>query len=84
MFFLLFSTRPTVTPVLTTHYACPFCGRDAPQRVYRRQTQFTVFFIPLFRFGSRHFVECSNCSGTTELSPQQVEHAIARTAQPGV
>lgn len=33
--------------------------------------RFTLFFIPLFRFGKRYFVTCPNCGTVYELSKEE-------------
>jgi hypothetical protein len=57
-------------------FVCTFCGLSVPQQVYRRVNRFTLFFLPLFTVSRRHFVECSNCGGTTALTEDQAHHAV--------
>jgi hypothetical protein len=33
--------------------------------------QFTLFFIPIFRFGRRYFVSCPNCGAVYEMSKDE-------------
>jgi hypothetical protein len=85
MVILLFGTRASLEAMLTVTFVCHFCGVAAPQQVYRRSTRFTLFFLPLFTLSRKHFVECSNCGGTTELTAEQANHALdwaaARTGE---
>jgi hypothetical protein len=72
---LLFGTRAYLEQIVTVTFVCAFCGLAVPQQVYRRVNRFTLFFLPLFPLSRRHFVECSNCGGTTALSEDQAHHA---------
>ena len=80
MFFLLFGTRPTLTLLVVVRFVCPICGVDAPQHVYQQANKFTLFFVPLFTFSKHHYNQCTNCGGTTDLTAQQVDHALAWSA----
>ncbi len=76
---LLFGTRAYIDPIVTVTFVCAFCGLSVPQQVYRRVNRFTLFFLPLFTLSRRHFVECSNCGGTTQITEQQA-HLMQRQA----
>lgn len=41
--------------------------------------QFTLFFIPLFRFGKRFFVTCPNCGSVYEMTKSEGQR-VARDA----
>jgi hypothetical protein len=73
---LLFGTRAYLEAIVTVTFVCHFCGLAVPQQVYRRVNRFTLFFIPLFTLSRKHFVECSNCGGATELTEEQANHAL--------
>jgi hypothetical protein len=73
---LLFGTKSYETLLTVVSFACHYCGMTAPQRVFKRATRFTLFFIPLFTVSSKHFVECSSCAGTTSLTADQARHSL--------
>jgi hypothetical protein len=73
---LLFGTKSYETLLTVVSFACRYCGMSVPQRVFKRATKFSLFFIPLFTVSTSHFVECSNCAGTTALSAEQARHSI--------
>jgi len=77
---LLFGTRASETLLTVVAFVCGFCGRDVPQRVVKLVNRFTLFFVPLFPVSTRHFVQCSNCGGTTALSREQADNAMAWAA----
>ncbi len=75
---LIFGTRAYFEELATLRFACSYCRVEAPQRVYRRVNRFSLFFIPLFTISRKHFLECSNCGGTTELTEEQANQAVAQ------
>ena len=75
--FLLFGTRASATILTVVTFVCGYCGVNAPQRVSKMATKFTLFFIPLFSVSSRYQVECTNCGGVTDLTRQQAENSMA-------
>ncbi|BDI22613.1 zinc-ribbon domain-containing protein [Herbiconiux sp. L3-i23] len=80
MFFLLMGTRPELTEINRVSVTCPYCDKHVAQHVMRQRSRFTVFFVPLFSFGSRFFVQCSNCGGTTALTEQQAQNSLTWAA----
>jgi hypothetical protein len=73
---LLFGTNAYERLLTVVSFPCRYCGMNAPQRVFKRATKFTVFFIPLFTVSKKHFVECSNCAGVTALTEDQARHSL--------
>jgi hypothetical protein len=74
--FLLFGTRPVLTLLVAVTFRCDYCGRTVAQHVYRRANRFTLFFVPLFTFSTRYFVECTNCGGATGLTEAQARRSM--------
>lgn len=74
--FLLFGTKAVQTLMNVVVFACHYCGTAADQRVFKRSTRLTLFFMPLFPLASSFFNECSRCGGTTELSAAQANHSL--------
>ncbi|PSL38498.1 zinc ribbon family protein [Labedella gwakjiensis] len=74
---ILFGTRRQATVVALVSFVCRFCSKDVPQRVLRVVNRFTLFFVPLFPVSTRFANECSNCGGTTDISREQADSAIA-------
>lgn len=77
--FLLFGTTVRRTLLVVVVFACGFCDKTVPQNVERLATKFTLFFVPLFTVSSRYTNQCSNCGGTTALTREQADHAVARS-----
>ena len=73
---LIFGTRAYETLIVLISFVCPHCGVNAPQRVTRLDNRFTLFFVPLFRVSSKHYVECSHCGTTTALTAEQAAHSV--------
>lgn len=70
---LIFGWRPYITNLALVTFVCGFCGQNVPQQVSKQVNKFTLFFLPLFATSTKHFVVCSNCGGTTELTAQQAD-----------
>ncbi|MEO5535056.1 MAG: zinc-ribbon domain-containing protein [Pseudolysinimonas sp.] len=71
---IIFGTRTSSIALAVISFLCGFCKVQAAQRIFKRVTKFTLFFIPLFPVSTRYFVTCVNCGGTTEINKQQVDH----------
>ena len=67
MFFLFgFGTKQQhVGPGQTR--TCPNCGNTTQWERMRQVKQFTVFFVPVARWGRRHFETCGICGAAVEV-----------------
>jgi len=74
--FLLFGTRPILTLLAVVTFRCDYCGQTVAQQVFRQANRFTLFFLPLFTFSTSHFVECTNCGGSTRLTEAQARRSM--------
>lgn len=79
--FLLFGTRASESVLVVVTFVCNYCGVNAAQRVVKRVTRFTLFFVPLFPVSTSYFVACSNCGGTTRLTAQQANNSLQWAAR---
>ncbi|MFK4789826.1 zinc-ribbon domain-containing protein [Microbacterium sp. ZW T5_56] len=69
---IIFGTRGTAKFLAALFTVCGFCRATAAQRLYRRRTWFTLFFIPIFPFGhGKYVMQCANCGEQSEL-PREV------------
>lgn len=83
--FLIFGTRGTDTLLTVVQFVCGMCGVHAAQRVVRRTTKLSLFFVPLVPLSRSYRNECVNCGAVTRLTAEQAEHAQGWSAgQPGV
>lgn len=73
---IIFGTRTSVIALAVLSFLCGYCKTTAAQRMLKRVTKFTLFFIPLFPVSTRHFVTCVNCGGTTEIDKPQVDRYL--------
>ena len=78
--FLLFGSRASERVVNVVAFVCGFCRTNAAQNVVTSKNKFTLFFVPLFAFSTKHYNECTNCGGRTALTRAQVDHSM-RLAQ---
>ena len=64
---------------------CPYCGRYSSISIHKQYQQFSLYFIPLFRWSKRYYVETSCCGRVAEISEdigKAVEHGESITIQP--
>jgi hypothetical protein len=60
--FLLFGLRTKDHEVVTRPMACEVCGQHAAQKLVKRTTRFTLFFVPLFPVrAARWYLQCGHC-----------------------
>jgi len=81
--FLLFGTRAAQTLINVVAFVCNVCGVHAEQRVIKRSTKLTLFFIPLITMGSSYVNECTNCGAVTRITGAQARHSLGWSAQRG-
>jgi len=76
------------TSDIGTHKCCFFscCGASGAMGVVTCTfQQFTLFFIPIFRFGKRYFVTCPSCGTVYEMSKEEgrrIEHDYTAEIDP--
>ena len=49
---------------------CPCCGRNGRMEIIKTYTYFMFFFIPLFRWNKRYFVNMSCCGAVCEIDAE--------------
>jgi hypothetical protein len=59
----------------TAPMACPNCHNDAVWHLLEHKRWFSLFFVPIFPYESKHALLCPICSRGFELNGQQLEHA---------
>ena len=73
---IIFGTRAYVTALAVIQFVCSTCNVRAAQRVLKRVTKFTLFFIPTFPVGTQHYVVCVNCGTTIPITKEQAESYV--------
>ena len=88
MFFIIGITSGTVELGLRLCGSFPCCSTLGSKAmvtcVYR---QFTLFFLPLFRFGKRYFISCPDCGAVYEINREEgrrIEHNPAAEINPNL
>lgn len=74
---IIFGLKGYETLLGVVTLVCSFCHHPAAQRVARRVTRFTVFFIPLFPVSTRHDLQCAMCGATSRLEADEAERLVA-------
>lgn len=78
--FLLFGTRATQAVINVVAFVCGYCGVHAQQRVLKRSTKLTLFFVPLFPISTSYMNQCTHCGALTRITADQARHSLAWTA----
>jgi hypothetical protein len=68
----------------TREIICPNCGNKTYLNLLQTKTWFTLFFIPIFPYNSKHFLICKVCSRGIELSGEQIEKAMKLNSATGL
>lgn len=80
MFFIMGVTPGRKEFDFTQTVICPACGRYGRYNVFMTYMVLSLFFIPVFKWSKRYFVQSSCCNRTHELNPE-VGRQIARGEQ---
>ena len=80
---VIFGTKAYVSVLATVMAVCTVCGNPAAQRVDKRVTKFTLFFLPLFPVSTRYTVQCAMCGATTRLDEAEAERRASGPTRPG-
>lgn len=51
-------------------YTCPVCGRYSRIEVWMVYSVFTLFFLPIFKWGRRYFAKTACCGATCTLDSE--------------
>lgn len=61
---------------------CPECGQSVPFYVEQERKKLTIFFVPTFRYATKHLMTCTACRQrfevAKELKPQIVEKMMTK------
>jgi len=70
---IIFGTRGTAMILAMLTFVCANCHVPAAQRIIKRVTKFTLFFIPLFPVSTSYLVECVYCGVRTPIDKKQAD-----------
>jgi hypothetical protein len=59
----------------TLAITCPNCNNDTWYHLVRHRTWFTLFFIPVIPYSSRHLLLCQVCSQQIKMTGDKLEKA---------
>lgn len=66
--FIVWGTREMRKVLAYTQvYTCPQCGNVHPFEVVRKGTWFTLFWIPIFPFSIKYYMECPICKVSNQM-----------------
>ncbi len=70
---VIFGTKAYVTVLAVLTLVCRVCGNPAAQRIEKRVTRFTLFFIPTFAISTRYAMQCAMCAATSRIERDEAE-----------
>ena len=76
---LIFGLSAKQVLLATLVYLCETCGNNAAYHLVKRVRKFSLFFIPLFPFGTRYIDTCTACGRDINVAPDQAEAAARQT-----
>ena len=65
--FILFGTKTKVERGGTSSEFCPYCNRRTTASILEESKWFTLFFIPVFPYSEKYFVQCNVCGLRGEI-----------------
>ena len=75
---ILFGSRTVSKIVALLFFVCATCGNEVGQRLVRRRTWFTLFFVPIFPFGHGSYsVACAYCGASHGVTRENADKFIA-------
>jgi hypothetical protein len=81
---IIFGTKGTSALLGVLFFVCRVCGNEAAQRLVKHRRWFTLFFIPVIPYSTKHVYTCAYCGAGTELDAEaadrfqaDAEHAAA-------
>ena len=77
---VIFGWRQTVRELATLMMVCRLCGMQGWQRVFRRITWFTLFFVPLSPVWVSWGAQCGTCGKQHKFSKAQADELVAQAA----
>jgi zinc-ribbon family len=70
---IIFGLRRYVEQLAMLTLVCSHCHTSCAHPFSRVITKFTLFFVPLFRVRSAHYVQCTYCGASSRLTKDQAE-----------
>ena len=65
----------------TAPQTCGYCKEVAELKVFRVSKWFTLFYIPLFPFSYKYYLQCPYCEVMSEISKEEAKSAVAKSEQ---
>lgn len=77
---VIFGTKPVERMVGSGSFYCPTCQRNAPYTRHKIRRVFTLYFIPVFPFGSgTELIRCGHCGSGFPEDVLRWDHDQARS-----
>ncbi len=70
---IIFGTKGYLYQLAILTLVCGRCGNPAAHILRKRVTKFTLFFVPLFPFSTKHSLQCTFCGAEQKVTKEQAE-----------
>lgn len=77
-----FKTYVDSLAVLTAR--CSLQGHASAHRLVKVRKKFTFFWIPLFAYSTKHYMDCSLCGHSVEVPKERVDEVTAEAQRQAV
>ncbi|MFD3524418.1 zinc-ribbon domain-containing protein [Streptomyces sp. NPDC058653] len=77
---IIFGTKGYVYQLAILTLVCGQCGNPSAHTLRKRVSKFTLFFVPLFPYSTKHYTQCTFCGVEHRVPNEQAEQLLAQSA----
>ncbi|WP_405866645.1 MULTISPECIES: zinc-ribbon domain-containing protein [unclassified Streptomyces] len=77
---IIFGTKGYLYQLAILTLVCGNCGNPSAHTLRKRVTKFTLFFVPLFPFSTKHTLQCTFCGMEQKVTKEQADQMLAQAA----
>ena len=84
---IIFGTKGYIYQLAILTLVCGQCGNPSAHTLRKRVSKFTLFFVPLFPYSTKHYTQCTFCGVEHQVPNEQAGQLLAQAgsqAQQGV
>ncbi|MEV8330998.1 zinc-ribbon domain-containing protein [Streptomyces niveus] len=77
---IIFGTKGYIYQLAILTLVCGQCGNPSAHTLRKRVSKFTLFFVPLFPYSTKHYTQCTFCGVEHQVPNEQAEQLLAQSA----
>ncbi|MDJ0462242.1 zinc-ribbon domain-containing protein [Streptomyces sp. H27-C3] len=70
---IIFGTKGYLYQLAMLTLVCGHCGNPSAHTLRKRVSKFTLFFIPVFPYSTKHSTQCTFCGAEQQVTKEQAE-----------